>query len=444
MMAHGRPPAWFIVATAGLAAALLLMAVTETSLVGHYLIDQGEFIAIIGLVFCAAAGVALYRRGQLRASMPFVLPWLVYPVVTQGDQVIDNLSINWMRLLTHVLLALIFAAPVLVIAGGIRQLVTSATGRGWSDARAVRWIPGVRLMASGHGRQGVAMFAAFLFALEFVAAHLALGLLMVAVLIAMIGITLSWGSRDASTSAPAFSPLQGERRAAVWLAIGLVASAGLYIGYKNRPGAYQGSPSYILDPAQDAAGYPIDAIAVPSGPVTATMSEQLAPVLDAYARALDRLVDGYYIAERNYTYDFHNHLFLRSWPVLPNYRQVALSAIVQARETANSANPTGLLLDSQDPAGAWLREVEAYVTFNFQRAAVLERLSGAFEQTPAGLQHAAHLYEGEGKLVGLGLLEIERKHRTTLTNAAVAPVVASYLARTRATYARYSNRIVGF
>lgn len=436
-----------MLATAALAIVLLLMAVTETSLLGHYLIDQGEFIAIIGLGFVAVSGVVLYRGGRLRASMPFVLPWLVYPVVTQGDQVIDNLSINWMRLLTHILLALIFAAPALVVAVGTKQMMSSPRGRAWMSSRALGWIPGLRPLAEGRMREGVGILTAFLFALEFLAAHLTLGLLMVVTLVVMIAIALAYASRSDRTPSARRTRADYERRAAVMLAIGLVVSAGLYVGYKNRPGAYQGSPSYILDPAQQAVGYTLDAIAVPAGapaPLEDPDAAALTAQLDLYGRALEQLVDGYYVAERNYTYDFHNELFVRSWPVLPDYRRVALAKIADARATAAEADARPTTRRDGDPLQAWVDEVRAYVAFNVARAAVLERLSGEFERTQAGLQHAAHIYEGEGKLVGLGLRAIEDKHVHLLQAPAAVPIVAPYLAKSRAVHDRYANRIVGF
>lgn len=443
----GRPPAWFMLATAALAVILLLMAVTETSLLGHYLIDQGEFIAIIGLGFVAVAGVVLYRSGRLHASMPFVLPWLVYPVVTQGDQVIDNLSINWMRLLTHILLALIFAAPALVVAFSAKQVAGSARGRALFSSAAVGWIPGLRPLAEGRTRLGVGLLAAFLFAVEFLAAHLTLGLIMIVTLVVMTAIALVYASRPEVPLSAGRTRADYERRAAVMLAIGLVVSAGLYVGYKNRPGAYQGSPSYILDPSQEAAGYTIDTIVVPAG-APASVAEADGAALTAqlalYGRALEQLVDGYYVAERNYTYDFHNELFVRSWPVLPDYRQVALKKIADARTTAAQADAMPVPRRDGDALQAWVDEVRAYVAFNFARAAVLERLTGEFERTKAGLQHAAHIYEGEGKLVGLGLRAIEDKHAQLLQTQLAAPIVAPFLTQSRAVYDRYANRIVGF
>ena len=110
-----RPPVWLIVSTALLTITCLVMAVAETNLWMHYLIDAGEFVSLAGLGFITLAGLYLFRRGQLAASLPLVFPWLLFPVITQGDQLIDNLSINSMRVICHVLLAAIFATPVAVV-----------------------------------------------------------------------------------------------------------------------------------------------------------------------------------------------------------------------------------------------------------------------------------------------------------------------------------------
>ena len=80
-----------------LAAGCLAMAVAETSLWMHYLIDAGESISLAGVAFMLVAGIYLYRRGRLLVSLPLAIPWLLFPVITQGDQIIDNLSIDWMR-----------------------------------------------------------------------------------------------------------------------------------------------------------------------------------------------------------------------------------------------------------------------------------------------------------------------------------------------------------
>ena len=58
-----------------------------------------------------------------------------------------------------------------------------------------------------------------------------------------------------------------------------------------------------------------------------------------------------------------------------------------------------------DPLRALLDDVRSYDPFNFDRAPLLEIMSGRFAQTPAGLQHAAHLYEGENKMLGQRLAD---------------------------------------
>ncbi len=434
-------------ATGALALALLLMAVTETSLVGHYLIDQGEYLSVLGLIFIAGAGVVLHRSRRLHVSLPFVLPWLLYPVITQGDQVIDNLSIQWMRLLTHILLAFIFGTPVAVVALGLRHLAARPGVQGMFRSAALSWVPGLRLLAEGRPREGVAMLAAALIGIEMVVAHVALGRLMMATLLVMLIVVLVYGSTPAATIDSQQRATNRERRALVLFVIGLVLSVGLYVGYKNRPGAYQGSPSYLLDPSQQAAGYNFEAIPAGTGDVTAPSAADAAIVREAlttYATALDELLGGYYIVDRNYTWHFHNELFMRSWPVVPNYRGVALDRIVAARATAARADAMTVSLPPGSPLGALLEDVRAYVAFNFHRADVLERLTAEFEQTRAGLQHAAHIYEGEGKLVGLGLDELLRKHAEVLSAPATAAVTAPFQDISRRVHASYANRIVGF
>ncbi len=108
-------PAWLVLATAGMALLVLLLAVAETSISVAWLVDtNGEVISLAGVAFIVAAGLVVWRQGRLSASLPLVLPWLLYPIVTQGDQIIDNLSIEWMRAVVTVLLVAIFAAPVAV------------------------------------------------------------------------------------------------------------------------------------------------------------------------------------------------------------------------------------------------------------------------------------------------------------------------------------------
>ena len=71
-------------------------------------------------------------------------------------------------------------------------------------------------------------------------------------------------------------------------------------------------------------------------------------------------------------------------------------------------------------------------------------MSAEFERTPAGLQHATHIYEGEGKHLGVQLAALLDKHRGALTAATVSPVVSDFVAGSRAIHAKYANRIVGF
>jgi hypothetical protein len=170
--------------------------------------------------------------------------------------------------------------------------------------------------------------------------------------------------------------------------------------------------------------------------------------LTGYARALERLLAGYYILDRNYNYDFHHRLFLRRTTLLPNYRRVGLSRVREAEALradadarASSARPT---LAADDPLGALIDDVRAYAAFTFGRAPVLERMSAEFERTEAGLQHATHLYEGEGKMLGERLAGVLEKHRAVLAAPVVQPMTADFVATSRRVHEAYANRIVGF
>ena len=70
--------------------------------------------------------------------------------------------------------------------------------------------------------------------------------------------------------------------------------------------------------------------------------------------------------------------------------------------------------------------------------------SAGFIQTEAGLQHATHLYEGEGKVLGVRLHELLEKHAAVLGAAALAPTTGEFTRLSGEVYAAYSNRIVGF
>ncbi len=442
-----RPPAWLFIATAVLTLMCLIMAVAETNLWMHYLIDGGEFISLLGLGFIAIAGVVLYRQRRVLVSLPLVFPWLLFPVITQGDQIIDNLSINPMRAICHVLLGAIFGTPVAVFVLAARYAITPATvnpHRAWLSL-----LPGLRPLAEGRTREGTTLLSAALLTLEMWVAVQFLGLLMVVTLILMLLAVLWYGSVSADALARQRRRHRTERFALGVVLIGAVISFGLYVGYKNRPGAYQGSPSYYMDPSQKNTGFDLTRVRIPAGPVTAPASP--APVrqaFTAYGHVLERLLAGYHIVDRNYTYDFHNELFLRHTPLVPNYRAVALERIAEARQMRAEADAEAAAaratLSDDDPLAAALDDVRAYVAFNFERAAVLERMSAEFERTKAGLQHAAHLYEGESKVLGVELLNILKKHQAVFTSPAMAPVTGEFVSISNGIYEAYASHVVGF
>jgi hypothetical protein len=393
------------------------------------------------------AGIYLYTRGRLLVSLPLALPWLLFPVITQGDQIIDHLSINWMRLITHVLLAALFGFPVAVFVMAARYAVRprpSAAASGWAAL-----VPGLIQLQTGRIREGAALMAAALLVLEMWVAVQFLGVLMVITLMVMTWMVLAYGFAAGRADATERSPRRSERFALGVLIAGVIVSLGLFVGYKNRPGAYQGSPSYFMDPAQRDAGFQIDRIAVPSqAPVFPDDPGAVRGALTGYARAFERLLAGYYILDRNYNYDFHNRLFLRSTPLVPQYRATGLQEVAQAQvlrtEADRVAASVTASLTPADPLGALLEDVRAYAAFTFDRAPVLEQMSAGFEQTQAGLQHATHLYEGEGKVLGVRLAEILDKHRAVLSSPAIAPLTAEFVRISQSVHDAYANRIVGF
>lgn len=444
---RARPPAWLFIATGLLALMCLVMAVAETNLWMHYLIDGGEFVSLLGLVFIAVAGVYLYRRNRLLVSLPLVFPWLLFPVITQGDQIIDNLSINPMRLICHVLLAALFGTPVAVLVLAARHALPSKRVSPRSPLLSL--LPGLRPLASGRTREGTALLAASLLVMEMWVAVQFLGALMVGTLIVMVLAVLWYGSAATDAAAEARRRRRSERFALAVVLGGVAVSFALYIGYKNRPGAYQGSPSYYMDPAQRGTGFRLDRIAVPARPPQMPAApDTLRAALTHYGQTLQQLMSGYHILDRNYTYDFHNELFLRYTPVIPNYRGVALETIEGARRLRADADITAAAaraaLSDDDPLAALLDDVRAYVAFNFERAALLESMSADFERTKAGLQHAAHLYEGEGKVLGVVLADLLKKHRGVLGSPAGAAVAADFVQTSNAIHAAYAGRIVGF
>jgi hypothetical protein len=442
------PPAWFIAATGLLTLACLSMAVAETSLWMHYLIDAGEWVSLAGLGFLLGAGVLLYSQRRLQVSLPLTAPWLLFPVITQGDQIIDNLSINWMRIIVHVLLALIFAAPVGIAVAGIRYAIAPRAGRPARNPPWLNAVPGFRLMSAGRVREGGSIIAAMLFVAEIWIAVQFLGLLMVATLILMIAGVLLYGfglARFARSEAGSGS----ERLALALLLGGVALSLTLFFGYKNRPGAYQGSPSHFMDPNQPQAVFQLNRAPLPEAPIAAPPDPDIVrAALTGYARALEQLLEGYYVLDRNYNYDFHNRLFLRKTPLLADYRAAGLSRIAEAAGSRNDADRAAAAarraLPDRSTLGALVNEVSAYVEFTFARAAVLERMSAEFERTEAGLQHATHLYEGEGKYLGVQLAAILARYERVLSSPVTAPVTREFVTIGRAIHDKYANRIVGF
>jgi len=270
-----------------------------------------------------------------------------------------------------------------------------------------------------------------------------LGKLMMVTLIFMTACALVY-ARSTGDARRGVGRTRGEGFALAALVVGVVVSFGLYVGFKNRTGAYQGSPAYYMDPSQADAEYALDRIVVPNGELETPPSQvgdMVRSALVDYARSLQDLVDGYYIADRNYNYSFHNALFLRNTPVLPDFRRAALAKIAHASQLAASADTEEA---ETDPLRGFVNEVKAYVAFNFRRAAILERKTAEFERTKAGLQHATHIYEGEGKIVGIRLLDIIDKHRAVTAAPALAPITRDFMTISRAVHDKYSKRIVGF
>jgi hypothetical protein len=445
-----RPPAWLILATAALTLACLMMAVAETTLWTHYLIDQGEYLSLAGLIFILVAGIYLYRRGRLLVSLPLVLPWLLYPVITQGDQLIDNLTINEMRVVCQILLALLFGAPVAVVVLAARYALATEVPRTLPRAHWTHFLPGVRAIAEGRVRRGSGLLAATLFVAEIWVAWRYLGTLMIVTLVVMAVCALVY-ARSTGEAMRGAARTRGEGWALAAVVAGVVVSLGLYVGFKNRTGAYQGSPAYYMDPSQADADYPLQRIAVPNGALEIPSPQVGGLVRSAlvdYARSLQDLVEGYYIADRNYNYSFHNALFLRNTPVLPDFRRVALTKIAQASRLAATADAQETdiepVLPETDPLRGFVSEVKTYVAFTFRRAAILEQKTAEFERTTAGLQHATHIYEGEGKIVGVRLLDIIGKHRAVTAAPALAPITRDFMTISRAVHDKYSKRIVGF
>jgi hypothetical protein len=332
----------------------------------------------------------------------------------------------------------------------MRYLVAPKPGRPPVSRLLTAWLPGLRALAEGRTREGCGMAAAALFAAEIIAAHIFLGTLMVLTLIAMtVGALFYAAGRPSVTIDAVAAQQRKERFALVVLVAGVAMSAALYFGFKYRHGAYQGSPSAYLDPAQKDKLYPIHRLPVPALAPTAPKSpEAVHQALCGYAATLEKLLAGYHILDRNYTYHFHNELFLKQTPLITNYRAVGLAKVEEARKLREVADAQGAAvratMSSDDPLVALLDELRAYAAYNFDRAPTLERMSGEFERTPAGLQHAAHLYEGESKMLGIGIRDILNKYQTVLSSSATAAETRDFAATCQSVWQAYAHHVVGF
>ena len=420
-------PRWLILTTIIFTLLILLMAVAETNLWMHFLVDRGENVSIAGAVFISAVGICLYRQGRLKASLQLFIPWLLYPVLTQGDQLIDNLTINQMRLVCHAILGIIFAAPAIVLILALQHFAPAASPQ---QTRKRQWLIALAMLI-------VEMWIAFLF----------LGVYMIATLILMsVLFALYMISTRGASERVRFT----ERGALILMSAGVVISIGLFLGFKNRPGAYQGSPAAFMDAAQRDAIYDVRRIAVASGPVdemSPVLSAEIQAVCAGYGEVLKGLVHAYWLMDRNYNYWFHNELFWRATPIVENFRSTALDEISRLRRLVEVTDKRAAdLLQQLRPGSATaalIQEEQSFVAYNLRRAALLEQMSAGFEKTKAGLQHATHLYEGEGKMVDVLFSRIVDKHKAALS-ASTLVAADPFVQSSRQVHQTYSNRIVGF
>lgn len=451
---RSRPPAWLVVATGALAVTCLVLAIAETNLWAHYLIDGGEYLSLCGVGFILVAGVFLFRKQQLKASLPLVVPWLMYPVITQGDEIIDNLSINPMRIICLVLLSAIFAAPVSAVVYAARLIFGGREGGSVAVPVWLAWIPGVRWLAQGRMREGSALLAAALFALEIPVAHLFLGVLMVGAVVVMILMSLVWASVPGpdGSETDRVRPDQRareERFALGFLLAGVVASLGIYTGYKNRPEVYQGSPAVYMDPKRKGEAYSMSRIVISGQTVSIPIhAGSVKSALEFYSAFLEQLLSGLSVLDRNYTWDYHNHLFLKNTPLIPQYRKVGLDRIAEARALWDKGSAAAVAarntLSEGDPLRALLDELQAFSAYHLARTPQMETLSLGYEKTQAGLQHAAHLYEGECKELGMGVGVILKKHEAVLSAPQISGVTSGFLPGARRVSDAYAKHVVGF
>ena len=374
-------------------------------------------------------------------------------MITQGDQLIDNMAINQMRVVVHLILAVIFVAPVAVLVLSLRHILTpgpndSVRPRFWTVA-----FPGLRSLEQGRDREGVLLMTMTFLLIELWVAHMFLGSLMVGTL-ALMGVgVLFYGSFTLGfpgVGGSRFAGVVGEKAALVVLVAGVALSFSSYVFYKNRP-TTQVVGSLAHEHSTEGTGYALDqnlaAVARPNQP-SAEAAGHVREVFDDYSRALNGLFDAYYLLDRNYNYRFHNELFLRNTPIMYEFRSRALAQIAEMKELgwATTAKLEGIdsLLPADRGLAAFLHEIHHFVEHNFERAEELEVMSAEFEKTKAGLQHATHLYEGEAKIFGIGLMEVLGKHRGVMESEELAQLATSFVVASNEIFDAYANRIVGF
>jgi hypothetical protein len=60
------------------------------------------------------------------------------------------------------------------------------------------------------------------------------------------------------------------------------------------------------------------------------------------------------------------------------------------------------------------------------------------------LQHAAHLYEGECKMLSTGIRDILDKYKGTLSSPATAQVTCKFADTCKSVWLAYAHHVVGF
>ena len=138
-------------------------------------------------------------------------------------------------------------------------------GRPSTRAIWTAFFPGLRPLAEGKLREGTVALAVALLTVEMWLADQYLGTLMIVTLIILILCVLLYGSLASDQPDVHATRARNEKMALAVLLVGVGLSAAGFFGYKNRTGAYQGSPAAFMDPSQPESGYPLDRVRVPAG-----------------------------------------------------------------------------------------------------------------------------------------------------------------------------------